>query len=117
MRPVLRLLFGGIGVWDWMRFAVLNRLACEGREHLAGLPPTDVLLVSNHLTYYMDVLAIHHALTSEKRSPFDGFRANLDVGFVAAFETLQRSRLGAAAIQLHRRGSDAPHVARRRPRK
>ena len=88
MRPVARLVFGVLGVIGWERFALLNRLSSEGREHLAGLPPTGVLLVANHLTYYMDVLVIHHALTSAKCGPLDGFKANLHVRFVAAFETL-----------------------------
>jgi 1-acyl-sn-glycerol-3-phosphate acyltransferase len=85
---VKRLLFGALGVFDWVRFGVLNHLRYEGREHLAGLPRQGVLFVSNHLTYYIDVLAIHHALAGPRCSPLDGFRANLDVGFVAAAETL-----------------------------
>ncbi len=88
MQPVKRLLFGVLGAYDWMRFGVFNRMVCEGREHLVGLPSKGVLFVSNHLTYYMDVLAIHHAIASQRCSPFDGFRANLNVGFVAAVETL-----------------------------
>jgi 1-acyl-sn-glycerol-3-phosphate acyltransferase len=86
-------LFGAVGLWDWVRFAVFNRFTVEGREHLAGLPSTGVLLVSNHLTYYMDVLGIHHGLTSSKCSPLDGLSANLDVRFVAAFETLNERGL------------------------
>jgi 1-acyl-sn-glycerol-3-phosphate acyltransferase len=93
MQPVKRLLFGVLGLFDWVRFGVLNRISYEGREHLAGLPPTGVLLVSNHLTYYMDVLGIHHAIAGARCSPFDGFRANLDVGFIAAFETLNERGL------------------------
>lgn len=88
MRPFKRLLFVALGVFDWLRFAVFNHLTYAGRKHLAGLPPAGVLLVANHLTYYIDVLAIHHALASERCSPFDGFRANLDCGFIAAAETL-----------------------------
>jgi len=88
VEPVKRILFGVLGTYDWMRFAVKNRLQIDGREHLAGLPSRGVLFVSNHLTYYMDVLAIHHALTSSRCAPLDGFRANLNVRFVAAVETL-----------------------------
>jgi 1-acyl-sn-glycerol-3-phosphate acyltransferase len=87
-RPLKRLLFGALGFFDWIRFGVLNQISYEGREHLAGLPPTGVLLVANHLTYYIDVLGIHHAIAGDRCSPFDGFRANLNVGFIAAFETL-----------------------------
>ena len=93
MQPVKRLLFGALGFFDWVRFGVLNQISYEGREHLADLPPTGVLLVSNHLTYYMDVLGIHHALSGDRCSPLDGFRANLDVGFIAAFETLNERGL------------------------
>lgn len=93
MDPMKRLLFGVLGAYDWMRFGVFNRLHYEGREHLAGLPSKGVLFVSNHLTYYMDVLAIHHAIAGPRCSPFDGFRANLNVRFVAAVETLNERGL------------------------
>jgi 1-acyl-sn-glycerol-3-phosphate acyltransferase len=93
LQPVKRLLFGVLGVYDWVRFGVLNRLVCEGREHLVGLPSKGVLFVSNHLTYYMDVLAIHHAIAGPRCSPLDGFRANLDVSFIAAVETLNERGL------------------------
>ena len=83
-----RLLFGALGTWDWVRFGVFNRLRYEGREHLRDLPSRGVLFVSNHLTYYIDVLAIHHAVASPRCSPLDGFRANLNLRFVAAVETL-----------------------------
>ncbi|HYC57254.1 MAG TPA: lysophospholipid acyltransferase family protein [Candidatus Binatia bacterium] len=93
MQPMKRLLFGALGVYDWMRFGVYNRLHYEGREHLANLPSKGVLFVSNHLTYYMDVLAIHHAIAGPRCSPLDGFRANLNVRFVAAVETLNNRGL------------------------
>jgi 1-acyl-sn-glycerol-3-phosphate acyltransferase len=86
-------MFVVLAVFNWVRFAVLNRITYAGRAHLAGLPPTGVLLVANHLTYYVDVLAIHHAIASARCSPLDGFRANLDCGFIAAFETLNERGL------------------------
>ena len=88
-----RLLFVGLGIYAWMLFGRVNRLRCEGRHHLAALPRHGVLFVSNHLTYYMDVLAIHSAIASRACGPFDGFHHNLDVRFVAAFETLNRRGL------------------------
>ncbi len=88
MDPMKRFLFGALGAYDWMKFSVTNRLRIDGREHLAGLPSKGVLFVSNHLTYYMDVLAIHHGLTASRCRPWDGLRANLNVRFIAAFETL-----------------------------
>src|SRR6185369_4689542 len=83
-----RLVFVLLGVYAWLLFGVINRLRSEGRENLVGLPAKGVLFVSNHLTYYMDVLGIHSAIASARCSPIDGFRHNLNVRFVAAFETL-----------------------------
>lgn len=83
-----RLLFGALGAYDWVRFGVFNHLRYEGREHLRDLPSKGVLFVSNHLTYYIDVLAIHHAIAGPRCSPLDGFRANLNLRFIAAVETL-----------------------------
>jgi len=83
-----RLLFVLLGLYAWALFGRVHRLRSVGRERLADLPPTGVLFVSNHLTYYMDVLAIHSAIANERCTPLDGFRHNLDVRFVAAFETL-----------------------------
>jgi 1-acyl-sn-glycerol-3-phosphate acyltransferase len=88
VEPVKRFLFGTLGVYDWIKFAVVNRLKIDGREHLVGLPSKGVLFVSNHLTYYMDVLAIHQGMAASRCRPWDGFRANLNVRFVAAVETL-----------------------------
>lgn len=85
---IKRLLFWLIAPIDWVRFSLFNRLEYEGREHLEGLPSSGVLFVSNHLTYYIDVLAISHALAGPRCSPFDGFRARMNVGFVAAVEAL-----------------------------
>ena len=83
-----RLLFGALGVYDWLRFEVFNKIRFEGREHLRGLPPSGVLFVSNHLTYYIDVLAIHQAIAGPRCRVLDGFRANTNLRFIAAAETL-----------------------------
>jgi 1-acyl-sn-glycerol-3-phosphate acyltransferase len=83
-----RLLFGALGVYDWLRFEVFNNARFEGREHLRGLPPRGVLFVSNHLTYYIDVLAIHQAIAGPRCRFLDGFRANTNLRFIAAAETL-----------------------------
>ncbi|MEZ4385478.1 MAG: lysophospholipid acyltransferase family protein [Nannocystaceae bacterium] len=83
-----RLLFGALGVYDWVRFEVFNNTRFEGREHLRGLPRSGVLFVSNHLTYYIDVLAIHQAIAGPRCRFVDGFRANTNMRFIAAAETL-----------------------------
>jgi 1-acyl-sn-glycerol-3-phosphate acyltransferase len=93
VRLLQRMVFLILGFIGWIRFGLLNTFSSEGREHLLGLPSKGVLFVSNHLTYYIDVLAIHHALTSARCAPLDGLRASLKVRFVAAFETLNERGL------------------------
>jgi 1-acyl-sn-glycerol-3-phosphate acyltransferase len=93
LQPFKRLLFVSVGVFQWTRFNFSNRLRFEGLEHVARLPAKGVLFVSNHLTYYLDVMAIHQAFTGTSRSPLAGFRANLNVRFIAAAETLNERGL------------------------
>jgi len=93
VQPFRRLVYVLLGVINWVRFALLNTITFSGREHLVGLPPTGVLLVANHLTYYVDVFAIHHAIAAETCGPFGGFRAKSDCDFIAAFETLHERGL------------------------
>lgn len=89
LRMLRRFLFSIVGFWNWILFGLFNRFRAEGREHLEGLPESGVLFVSNHLTYYMDVPAIHHALRGARCTPLGGLLARkIGMSFVAARETL-----------------------------
>jgi 1-acyl-sn-glycerol-3-phosphate acyltransferase len=45
-----------VGVASYPGLALFNRLRISGAEHLKGLPKERVLFVSNHQTYFADVI-------------------------------------------------------------
>ena len=61
------MVFGAIA---WYRLNKMNRLKVTGAEHLVGLDDHNVLFVSNHQTYFMDVSAMYLSLcTPWSREP------------------------------------------------
>jgi 1-acyl-sn-glycerol-3-phosphate acyltransferase len=100
------------GLGSYWHLGVRNRLTVTGREHLEGLPERNVLFVSNHQTYFLDVIALFHAITSGRASPWTGLRAPLGLSFIAAHETMQRRGLlprfftAGGAICVHRTWRD-----------
>ena len=103
-----RVVLSVCGVGSHWNLGVRNTLAVSGLEHLAGLPERNVLLVSNHQTYFLDVMAIFHAVTSGRTSPLSGLRAPLRMSFIAAHETMNGRGLlakffaAAGAVCVHR---------------
>jgi 1-acyl-sn-glycerol-3-phosphate acyltransferase len=63
---VKKLLISFIGVLTWPRFNWTNKTKIEGTEHLESLPQANVLFVSNHQTYFADVIAMLHVFCSVK---------------------------------------------------
>jgi 1-acyl-sn-glycerol-3-phosphate acyltransferase len=45
------------------RYRGFNELQVEGSEIIRNLPDTNVLFISNHQTYFADVVAISNVLT------------------------------------------------------
>jgi 1-acyl-sn-glycerol-3-phosphate acyltransferase len=70
-----------------LQLRILNRLRIEGVEHLKSLPARGVLLVSNHLTYYMDSIVVFHSVSYLRRPYLIWPRTDLYI--VAALETMQ----------------------------
>ena len=64
--PLKRVLNMLLGIISYRRLNIVNRLTVEGMEHLKGLPKNKVLFVSNHQTYYADVIALYHVFCSAK---------------------------------------------------
>lgn len=89
-----RILIGLIGLFTYHRFNGINRIKISGMEHLEGLPPQKVLFVSNHQTYYADVICFYHVLCSFR----NGYRNEikwwaalnpfLNFYYIAAAETM-----------------------------
>ncbi|MCS7004111.1 MAG: 1-acyl-sn-glycerol-3-phosphate acyltransferase [Cytophagales bacterium] len=82
--------FGRINIW--------NKLKVAGWENLDNLPEKNVLFISNHQTYYADVIAIYHAFSAHKWGfrkipffPIYMFAPRINVYYVAAEETMYES--------------------------
>ncbi|MCC6766381.1 MAG: 1-acyl-sn-glycerol-3-phosphate acyltransferase [Deltaproteobacteria bacterium] len=70
-----------------LQLRVLNRLRIEGVEILKQLPSRGVLLVSNHLTHYMDSIVVFHSVSYLRRPYLIWPRTDLYI--VAALETMR----------------------------
>jgi 1-acyl-sn-glycerol-3-phosphate acyltransferase len=63
---IKRLMISLIGWVTYWRFTVVNKTKIEGIEHLENLPEHDVLFLSNHQTYFADVISFYHIFSSVK---------------------------------------------------
>jgi len=93
-----RILVGFLAAATFGRINILNRLKINGFEHIDKLPDTNVLFISNHQTYYADVIAIYHAFSAHKWGfrkmpflPFYFLAPKIKVYYVAAEETMYDS--------------------------
>lgn len=95
---VKRILIGLIGLFTFSRFTVVNKTKVQGTEHLFDLPNQNVLFLSNHQTYYADVIAFYHVFCSVKwrfyntiKYPIYLLAPRVNMYFVAAAETMMNS--------------------------
>jgi 1-acyl-sn-glycerol-3-phosphate acyltransferase len=86
-----------VGAISYPGLVLRNKLTISGMEHLDHLPKRNVLFVSNHQTYFMDVIAFLHVFCALKwgRKNRLGFPWYLlspytNVHFVSAEETITR---------------------------
>jgi 1-acyl-sn-glycerol-3-phosphate acyltransferase len=89
-----------VGAVSWPGLVIFNRIKIEGTEHLRSLPKGNVLFVSNHQTYFADVIAFLHIFCAVKWRrenrlgiPFYLLNPFTNVHFVAAEETMNGSLL------------------------
>jgi 1-acyl-sn-glycerol-3-phosphate acyltransferase len=97
-RVVKKIVYAAIGVVSYPGLALFNKIKISGTEHLKDLPPANILFVSNHQTYFADVITFLHIFTAVKWGKIDtlGFpyyilNPFIDVAFVAAEETMRGS--------------------------
>ena len=97
---VKKLLIRAFGLFSYPRFNWQYKQHVEGSEILADLPNENVLLVSNHQTYFADVIFMFHVIQSSlKGRPnnirFPGFlfAPKHNIFFVAAEETMKSGLL------------------------
>ncbi len=86
----------GMGIATYFIINMLNRTKIKGTEHVEELPNKNVLFVSNHQTYFVDVIAIYHAFNAIKfklrntlSNPLYLFQPQLNHYYVAAEETMK----------------------------
>ena len=92
IKRILILFFGAIAFYRFLR---VNTTSVKGWEVLHKLPKTNVLFVSNHQTYFMDVFLLYIALTAARngqsslKPTWYIFRPILNFYYVAAQETMK----------------------------
>ncbi len=116
-----------VGAASYPGLAMVNNIRIEGTEHLKGLPKNNVLFVSNHQTYFADVITFLHIFCAVKWRkenrlglPYYLLNPFTNVYFVAAEETMNGSLISrlfkmAGALTIKRTWrSDGKDVARNR---
>ncbi len=92
------ILYFFVGIFSIWGLAIINKLKISGTEHLKNLPKKNVLFVSNHQTYFADVITFLHIFCAVKWGkqnklgiPFYLLNPFTRVYFVAAEETMRSS--------------------------
>lgn len=88
------------GAMTHRRYKGFNQLKIEGSEVLRNLPETGVLFVSNHQTYFADVVAMFHVFNASLKGRENTinnigylWKPKLNIYFVAAKETMKSGLL------------------------
>ncbi|MBD3862447.1 MAG: 1-acyl-sn-glycerol-3-phosphate acyltransferase [Olleya marilimosa] len=89
-----------LGVLTHRRYRGFNELQIEGSDIIRNLPDTNVLFISNHQTYFADVIAMFHVFNAALSNRQDtiknvGYLWNpkLNFYYVAAKETMKAGLL------------------------
>ena len=89
-----------MGVITHSRYKGFNTLEIEGSDIIRSLPDKNVLFVSNHQTYFADVVAMFHVFNAALSGREDSIRnllylwnPKLNIYYVAAKETMKKSIL------------------------
>lgn len=95
---VKKIVYAIVGIFSYPGLVLVNRLQIRGTEHISSLPRRNVLFVSNHQTYFADVITFLHifcAVKWRKRNrlglPFYLLNPFSNVYYVAAEETMKGS--------------------------
>jgi 1-acyl-sn-glycerol-3-phosphate acyltransferase len=95
---VRKLVYFIVGLFSYPGLAIVNRLRITGTAHLRKLPRNNVLFVSNHQTYFADVITFLHIFCAVKWGkkdrlgiPYYLLNPFTRVNYVAAEETMKGS--------------------------
>ncbi len=122
---VRKVVYAVVGIFSYPGLAIVNKLKIQGTEHIENLPKQNVLFVSNHQTYFADVITFLHifcAVKWRKRNrlgvPYYLLNPFTRVYYVAAEETMKASWISrlftlAGAITVKRTWRQDGHEVRR----
>ncbi|SIR02292.1 lysophospholipid acyltransferase family protein [Maribacter ulvicola] len=89
-----------LAVLSHQRYKRFNTLEIEGSDIIRSLPDKNVLFVSNHQTYFADVVAMFHVFNASLSGREDSIKnlgyiwqPKLNMYYVAAAETMRKSLL------------------------
>ena len=98
IRIVRAIVYAIVGVVSYPGLAIINHLKISGTEHLKNLHRKNVLFVSNHQTYFADVITFLHIFCAVKWGkinrlgvPYYLLNPFTSVYYVAAEETMKGS--------------------------
>jgi|SRR5690625_453572 len=91
-----RFLVWTLGLLTHRRYRGFNELKIEGSEVITKLPDKNVLFISNHQTYFADVVAMYHVFNASLHGRIDSIKnigylwnPKLNIYYVAAKETMR----------------------------
>ncbi len=97
---IKKMVYTVIGVISFPGLSIINRMKVNGMEKLKKLPKTNVLFVSNHQTYFAEVIAFLHifcAVSWRKKNklgiPYYLLWPYTRIQFVSAEETMKKNLL------------------------
>lgn len=111
-----RILMTIAGMVTYPNMFISNKMNIKGIEYLDKLPKRNVLFVSNHQTYFADVIALHHVFSklpwrkiSKYACIFSFLTPKIKTYYVAAEETMRErgiipkifAYLGAITVRRH----------------
>src|SRR5210317_2586578 len=89
-----------MGAMTHRRFRGFNELQIEGSEIIKDLPERNVLFISNHQTYFADVVSMFHVFNASLSGRIDSIKnvgylwsPKLNIYYVAAKETMRAGLL------------------------
>jgi 1-acyl-sn-glycerol-3-phosphate acyltransferase len=95
---VRKIVYAIVGIASYPGIAIINKLKIRGTEHISKLPHGNVLFVSNHQTYFADVITFLHIFCAVKWGkknrlgvPYYLLNPFTNVYYVAAEETMRGS--------------------------
>ncbi|MCB4809443.1 1-acyl-sn-glycerol-3-phosphate acyltransferase [Tamlana sp. 62-3] len=114
-----------LGAISHRRFRGFNELQIEGSEIIKDLPDKNVLFISNHQTYFADVVAMFHVFNASLSGRDDSIKnvgylwnPKLNIYYIAAKETMKAGLLPkilayAGAIPIERTWRSAGQEVKR----